>query len=135
MALGGGKQAVLDLTVPAVTAPGFFECLEGAIERKLTLGPLCERLQLSREHFVRVFTERMGMPPMRYYLGLKIEAARAMLSSTNLHISEISDKLGFGDQFAFARAFKRVSGLSPSQYRAMCLQRVDFTAESPGEPA
>ena len=83
--------------------------------------------RLSREHFVRVFTERMGMPPMRYYTRLKIEAARAMLSSTNLRVQEIADKLGFENQFGFARAFKRVSGMTPTEYRATCLQRSDFT--------
>jgi AraC-like DNA-binding protein len=103
--------------------------MQGAIERDLDLGALCERLELSREHFVRVFTERMGMPPMRYYSRLKIEAARAMLSSTNLRIKEIADKLGYGNQFAFARAFRRVSGMSPTRYRAACLPSADFTAE------
>ena len=103
--------------------------MQGAIERNLDLGALCARIQLSREHFVRVFTERMGMPPMRYYTRLKIEAARAMLSSTNLHVQEIADKLGYGNQFGFARAFKRVCGMSPTEYRATCLQRADFVAQ------
>ena len=103
--------------------------MQGAIERSLDLGTLCARIQLSREHFVRVFTERMGMPPMRYYTRLKIEAARAMLSSTNLRVQEIADKLGFENQFGFARAFRRVSGMSPTEYRATCLQRADFAAE------
>ena len=100
--------------------------MQGAIERGLDLGAICDRIQLSREHFVRVFTERMGMPPMRYYTRLKMEAARAMLSSTNLRVQEIADKLGFENQFGFARAFKRVSGMTPTEYRAACLQRSDF---------
>ena len=70
----------------------------------------------------------MGMPPMRYYSRLKIEAAQAMLSSTNLRIQEIADKLGYVNQFNFTRAFRRVSGMSPSSYRATCLQRADFAA-------
>jgi len=105
--------------------------MQGAIERSLDLGLLCARIELSREHFVRLFTERMGMPPMRYYSRLKIEAARAMLSSTNLRVQEIAYKLGYENQFGFARAFRRVSGMSPSQYRATCLQRADFAAQSP----
>jgi AraC-like DNA-binding protein len=107
--------------------------MQGAIERSLDLGALCDRIQLSREHFVRIFTERMGMPPMRYYSRLKIEAARAMLSSTNLRVQEIADKLGYGDQFGFARAFRRASGMAPTQYRATCLQRADFAASAAGE--
>jgi AraC-like DNA-binding protein len=100
--------------------------MQGNIEGELNLSALCDRIQLSREHFVRLFSERMGMPPMRYYSRLKIEAARAMLSSTNLRVQEIADKLGYENQFNFARAFKRVSGMAPTEYRATCLQRPDF---------
>lgn len=101
--------------------------MQASIEGQLDLDGLCRRLGLSREHFVRLFSQRMRMPPMRYYGRLKIEAARAMLSSTNLGISVISQKLGYASQFGFSRAFKSVAGLSPSEYRARCLQKADFT--------
>ena len=101
--------------------------MQGSIEGSLELGELCGRLRLSREHFVRLFSERMGMPPMRYYSRLKVEAAKAMLSSTDLRVQEIADKLGYGNQFNFTRAFRRVSGMSPSDYRAVYLQRRDFS--------
>lgn len=100
--------------------------MQGAIEKELDLETLCAKLVLSREHFVRIFSSRMRMPPMRYYARLKIEAARAMLSSTDLHVQDISDKLGYANQFGFARAFKRVIGIPPSEYRARYLQKVDF---------
>lgn len=100
--------------------------MQGAIEQDLDLDSLCRRLGLSCEHFVRIFTARMRMPPMRYFTRLKIEAARAMLSSTNLGISSISEKLGYATQFGFSRAFKNAAGISPSEYRARCLQKADF---------
>ncbi|HET7838683.1 MAG TPA: AraC family transcriptional regulator [Rectinemataceae bacterium] len=100
--------------------------MQGSIEGDLDLAGLCRRLGLSHEHFVRLFSQRMRMPPMRYFTRLKIEAARAMLSSTNLGISAISEKLGYASQFGFSRAFKSIAGLSPSEYRARCLQKADF---------
>ena len=100
--------------------------MQASIEGSLDLDKLCGRLGLSREHFVRLFSARMRMPPMRYYARLKIEAARAMLSSTNLGVGTISEKLGYASQFGFSRAFKSVSGVSPSEYRARCLQKADF---------
>jgi AraC-like DNA-binding protein len=106
--------------------------MQGSIEGELDLSALCARIRLSREHFVRLFSERMGMPPMRYYSRLKIEAARAMLSSTNLRVQEIADKLGYENQFNFARAFRRVAGMSPTEYRATYLQRPDFVAPDLG---
>jgi AraC-like DNA-binding protein len=89
-----------------------------SIEKPLGLGELCGRLDLSQEHFVRLFTDRMGMPPMKYYLRLKVEAAKAMLSSTELRVGQIAEKLGYESQFNFTRAFKRISGMSPTDYRA-----------------
>jgi AraC-like DNA-binding protein len=100
--------------------------MQGAIEGDMDLDGLCDRLELSREHFVRIFSARMRMPPMRYYARLKIEAAQAMLSSTNLRVHEISEKLGYANQFGFARAFRRVVGIPPSEYRARYLQKADF---------
>lgn len=100
--------------------------MHDSIEKACDLTLICSRLGISHEHFVRLFTERIGTSPMKYYVRLKTEAARAMLASTNLRVGQISDKLGFEDQFGFSRTFKRESGLSPSQYRIQCLQKVDF---------
>jgi AraC-like DNA-binding protein len=127
-ALDGGQSASRAPTDNAHVEKAL-AIMQNSIEGELDLGALCDRIQLSREHFVRLFSERMGMPPMRYYSRLKIEAARAMLSSTNLQVQEIADKLGYDNQFNFARAFRRVSGMSPTAYRATCLQRADFTME------
>ncbi len=106
--------------------------MQGAIDRDLDLAEIASRISLSREHFVRVFSARMGMSPMKYFGRLKVEAARAMLSSTNMRINEIADRLCYSSQFNFARTFRRLSGMSPSEYRARCLQRADF-AEGPGQ--
>ena len=91
--------------------------MQGSIEKACDLAAICSCLGIGREHFVRLFGERMGIPPMKYFVRLKIEAARSMLSSTTLRIGEISDKLAFENQFNFSRVFKRESGLSPSEYR------------------
>jgi AraC-like DNA-binding protein/mannose-6-phosphate isomerase-like protein (cupin superfamily) len=103
--------------------------MHGSIEKACDLSAICSRLGIGREHFVRLFSERMGLPPMKYYVRLKIEAARSMLASTNIRIGEISDKLGFENQFNFSRAFKREAGLSPSEYRARCLRKDSIATE------
>lgn len=103
--------------------------MQARIERRLDLAELCRRLDVSREHFIRLFTARMGMSPMRYYSRLKLEAASAMLLSTNLHVGQIADKLGFETQFSFSRAFRRAMGYSPTAYRESFLQKVDFVVD------
>jgi AraC-like DNA-binding protein len=100
--------------------------MQANLERKLRLSDLSERLELSREHLVRIFTARMRVSPMKYFAKLKIEAAQAMLSSTNRRVQEIADMLGFENQFHFARLFSEQAGMSPTGYRAHCLQKADF---------
>jgi len=102
--------------------------MQSSLDKNLGLSEVCRRIDLSQEYFVRVFTERMGTPPMKYFARLKTEAARAMLSSTNLRIQQIADNLGYTNQFNFTRAFKRLTGQSPSEYRAHALQRADFVS-------
>jgi AraC-like DNA-binding protein len=106
--------------------------MQARIGRSLDLAELCRKLDVSREHFIRLFSSYMGMPPMRYYARLKTEAATAMLLSTNLHIGEIADRLGFESQFSFSRAFRRSTGISPTDYRERFLQKVDFIVEESG---
>jgi AraC-like DNA-binding protein len=100
--------------------------MQGNLERKLNLAALAQRLELSREHLVRVFTSRMRISPMRYFAQLKVEAAQAMLSSTNYRVGEIADRLGFESQFHFARTFSARAGMSPTEFRRRCLQKADF---------
>lgn len=109
--------------------------MQTKIEGNLDLADLCRKLDISREHFIRIFSAYMQMPPMRYYMRLKMEAACAMLSSTTLHIGEIADKLGFENQFSFSRTFKRTTGLSPRGYRDKFLQKVDFIVEGETDDA
>jgi AraC-like DNA-binding protein len=105
--------------------------MQSSVDAGLDLVALCERLNISCEHFVRIFSERMGLSPMRYYSRLRIEAARSMLQDTELRIWEIADRLGYSDQFAFSRAFKRISGLSPKAYRSVCAGQAGAAIAAP----
>jgi AraC-like DNA-binding protein len=105
--------------------------MQNSIEGNLSLEDIASRIEISPEHLVRVFSARMHLPPMRYFSKLKIEAAMAMLSSTNYRVQEIAAKLGYDNQFRFSRAFSRQAGCPPSEYRRRCLQKADFAAADP----
>lgn len=94
----------------------------------ITLSDITTRLQITESYFIRLFRRRMGTTPMKYYTKLKVEAAGAMLASTNLSIKEIGAKLSFYSEFHFSRVFKQYTGHAPSHYRAHYLQSLD---ESP----
>jgi AraC-like DNA-binding protein len=88
----------------------------------LTLGELSNELHLTESYFIRLFSRRMRQTPMKYYMKLKIEAASALLTCTELSVKEIAAKLGFSSEFHFSKQFKLKTGMAPTYYRRNYLQ-------------
>ena len=53
-------------------------------------------------------------------LAKRAKLAKSHLAQRQLTLDEIADRLGYGEQTSFGRAFKRWTGLTPQQYRAAC---------------
>ncbi|MDC7246459.1 MAG: AraC family transcriptional regulator [Sphaerochaetaceae bacterium] len=90
----------------------------------LTLSELASELHLTESYFIRLFGERMHQTPMKYYMKLKIEAASALLTCTELSIKEIAATLSFSSEFHFSKQFKAKTGLAPTYYRRNYLQKI-----------
>lgn len=71
----------------------------------------------SRFHFSRAFREATGLPPYRYLIHRRINAAKNMLLQDGIPISEIAEQCGFNSQNQFAAMFRRVFGTSPRRFR------------------
>jgi AraC family transcriptional regulator of arabinose operon len=67
--------------------------------------------------FSQLFRMKTGYAPIQYFLQLKIQYACQYLSFTNMNVREVSQELGFTEQFYFSRIFKKLTGNSPSVYR------------------
>lgn len=67
--------------------------------------------------FTRRFADAAGMAPLAYVQRLRIEDAKRRLESSAVSIDEISWRVGYEDPAFFRRLFKRVTGLTPGQYR------------------
>ncbi len=85
---------------------------------KLDLDAISQKLGLNKSYFIRLFKKRMGVPPMQYFLRLKIESACHLLKHTRLPIYMIAKHLHFVDAFYFSRMFKKIMKVSPKIYRA-----------------
>ncbi|MGR3711559.1 MAG: GlxA family transcriptional regulator [Shimia sp.] len=72
---------------------------------------------MSERSFMRRFKRATGETPVAYLQLLRVEAARSRLEMTRDSFEQISWDLGYGDTAAFRRVFKRVCGLTPSDYR------------------
>ncbi|MBQ6680520.1 MAG: helix-turn-helix transcriptional regulator [Lachnospiraceae bacterium] len=74
-------------------------------------------VHISRYHFIRVFKKETGLTPHNYIVNLKIRAVKHLLQTTNLPIKDICFETGFSSESVLCAAFKRSTGMSPSEYR------------------
>ncbi|TCO62977.1 GlxA family transcriptional regulator [Actinocrispum wychmicini] len=84
---------------------------------KLSVEALAARANLSPRQFARVFTAETGMTPGRYVDRVRLEAARRQLEDTEAGITKIAKTCGYGTPESMRRAFVRVLGVSPAEYR------------------
>ena len=80
---------------------------------------LSERLGVSKSHLVRAFTEALGVSPGRYLTSVRIEAAMRLLLHREYTLDVIASLCGFSGANYLCRVFKKTTGRSPTQWRAM----------------
>ncbi len=91
--------------------------LDAALYRKLELNELARSLHISKSNLIRIFKKRYGVTPYEYLLAAKIEAAKALLSGTQLPIKEIAERLHISDAHYFSTLFEKRAGLCPRDWR------------------
>ena len=89
------------------------------LDEEITLAQLAGVAGLSVFHFARTFTRAMGVSPHRYVSRMRLENAMAEIAAGKLSLAEIALNAGFSSQASFTRAFYRLSGLTPGEYRTL----------------
>lgn len=74
-------------------------------------------LNVGYSRFRKLFKNYTGLSPGQYYLQLKIERAKELLSNSHTPVKEISIDLNFDSSFYFSKIFKEKTGLQPTEYR------------------
>lgn len=90
--------------------------LEQKISESLTFDEVCRYSSLSRTHLKVIFKEKTGLGVMEYFKSLKIEEAKKLIREGNHNFTQIADMLGYTSIHYFSRHFKKVTGMTPSQY-------------------
>jgi AraC family transcriptional regulator len=87
------------------------------LNERIPIGTLARLVRLSPFHFCRVFKRSLGMPPHRYQTNLRVERAKVLLANRAGSMTEIGLAVGFSSRNAFATAFRKATGIAPTDYR------------------
>lgn len=92
------------------------------LAQELSLEDLAAQAALSPFYFSRLFKRETGFSPHRYILAARISNAKFLLQSTGDSVKTICFTAGFSSESSFCTAFKKETGLTPSEYRARVLE-------------
>ncbi|RZN34239.1 AraC family transcriptional regulator [Bradyrhizobium sp. Leo121] len=87
------------------------------LNERIPIGTLAQLVRLSPYHFCRVFKQSLGMPPHRYQTSRRVEHAKVLLAKRAGSMAEIGLAVGFRTPNAFATAFRKATGIAPTDYR------------------
>ncbi len=93
------------------------------LDRKLNLGEVALLFGFSQNYLSSMFSRYSGSSFVEYITNMKVSAAKDLLAQGDLKIYEVADRLGFENSFYFSKVFKKVEGISPSQYQQHLLRR------------
>jgi AraC family transcriptional regulator len=111
---------------PKVTAPraklnsfqlrAVVDFIQSRLADDIPLLTLAKKAHISPFHFARLFRRTVGLPPHQFVLRLRIHRAMALLRAGRMPLAQIAVACGFHDQPHFIRAFRTVTGATPTQY-------------------
>ena len=93
------------------------EFIETNFQEKVTIDQLASMLALSRRNLERRFKKATSNTVTQYIQRVKIEAAKLSLESSRENVNEVMYNVGYQDPKAFRVTFKKITGLSPIEYR------------------
>lgn len=91
--------------------------IKSNLSSRLTIKEISEALFISRQVLQKHFARDVGKPIGKYIDEMVMEKAERYLLGRSLSLSEISDRLGYCDQFYFSRRFTEMHGISPLKFR------------------
>lgn len=94
------------------------EFIENNFEEKITVDQLASMLALGRRNLERRFKKATSNTVVEYIQRVKMEAAKKGLESSRDNVTEVMYNVGYTDTKAFRTTFKKITGLSPAQYRS-----------------
>jgi two-component system response regulator YesN len=93
------------------------EYIDANFDKPVTLTEIARASHLSVSRLAHLFKEQMGITPIDYVTGVRIERAKELLVSTDQSCTEVCFQAGYSNQSYFTRTFKSLVGMTPRQFR------------------
>lgn len=93
------------------------EYIDKRVNSSITIKELSELIYRSSAQTIRIFKKEYGLTPYAYLIESKVKMAKLLLRNTSMSIKQISYELSFTDEHYFSNIFKKITGVSPRQYR------------------
>ena len=113
------RKGHLDLALKKTLAEQLHIYLTENFTQDISISALAARFNYSKDHIIRVFKSMYKITPHQYLMQCRICYAKILLSSEGMRVADVSVKCGFSDVSAFFRAFLRLEGISPAQYKKL----------------
>lgn len=91
--------------------------IENNVDKRISIEALADSLFIGRRSFDRRFIKATSTTPVEYLQRVKIEVAKKSFEASRKTVNEVMYDVGYSDQKAFREVFKRITGLSPLEYR------------------
>lgn len=90
--------------------------LQNNLHASITVNSVCEKFSISRSKLQRLFKSHCNLGIIEYFSFLKIEMAKELIRTRGMNFSQISVELGYSSIHYFSRQFKKIAGMTPSEY-------------------
>ena len=101
------------------------EYMEDNLSAKLSIETICRDNMIGRTQLQNVFQKESGMGVIEYFSKLKIQSAKHMIRIGSLNFTQISEQLGYTSIHYFSRQFKKLTGMTPSEYASSVKAMMD----------
>jgi transcriptional regulator GlxA family with amidase domain len=92
--------------------------IENNLQEKISIEELSSRFAVGRRNFDRRFIKATGNTPVEYIQRVKIESAKKTFETTRKNVNEVMYEVGYSDVKAFREVFRKITGMSPLEYRS-----------------
>ncbi len=90
-------------------------------KKKLSIDEICRDLFISPSYLSRLLKHHLGKTFVDALTDFRVEKAKQLISASDMNIYAVADAVGFSDPHYFSTVFKKVTGVTPSEYRGAAL--------------